>query len=169
MSNRKDLGISYLLSLLGFVGFAGIHRFYLGKPVSGFFYLITMGFGGFGSIYDLIVMRRLVNDANYRLHVEAQMDDTFEETYAPAHPHEPIRPQAQSLEHLIFILAEENQGILSIAQLALESGVHAEQAQAELDKMVLQGYVTQGQRRNGLKVYVFQEFLTPSMRDDIIF
>ena len=165
MPESKKLRDSYLLSLLSFVGFAGIHRFYLGKPVSGFFYLITMGFAGFGTLYDLIFMPRLVDEANRRLYIERQLNETYERAHnAP----DSGRPRAQSLEHLMFILAKENQGILSAAQLALESGIQAEQAQDELDRMVSRGQAMHGQRKNGLKVYVFQEFLTPHMRTEIV-
>lgn len=51
--SSKNRMIALLLALLGFFGFAGLHRFYVGKPFTGFLYFIT--FGGFfiGTIYDI--------------------------------------------------------------------------------------------------------------------
>jgi TM2 domain-containing membrane protein YozV len=63
---RRDLGMSYLLCVLGFLGFAGIHRFYLGKPLTGILWLLTGGLVGIGTIFDLITMSSQVDDANRR-------------------------------------------------------------------------------------------------------
>lgn len=38
--------------LLTFLGVFGIHRFYMGKWLSGLLYLLTVGLGGVGIIYD---------------------------------------------------------------------------------------------------------------------
>lgn len=61
---RRDLGISYLLCILGFFGFAGIHRFYLGKPLTGILWLLTGGLFAIGTIYDLVTLPGQVDDAN---------------------------------------------------------------------------------------------------------
>jgi len=39
-------------TLLTFLGVLGIHRFYMGKWLSGILYLLTIGLGGIGIIYD---------------------------------------------------------------------------------------------------------------------
>ena len=61
---RREVGMSYLLCVLGFLGVAGIHRFYLGKPITGIIWLITGGLLGIGTIYDLITMPGQVDEAN---------------------------------------------------------------------------------------------------------
>lgn len=38
--------------LLTFVGLLGLHRFYMGKWLSGILYLLTLGFCGLGVLYD---------------------------------------------------------------------------------------------------------------------
>jgi TM2 domain-containing membrane protein YozV len=63
---RRDLGIAYLLCVLGFFGLAGIHRFYLGKPFTGILWVLTGGLFAIGTIYDLITLPRQVEDTNRR-------------------------------------------------------------------------------------------------------
>ena len=41
------------LILCVFLGWLGVHRFYLGRRVSGVFYLLTLGFCGIGVIIDM--------------------------------------------------------------------------------------------------------------------
>jgi TM2 domain-containing membrane protein YozV len=62
--SRRDVGTSYLLCAIGFLGVAGLHRFYLGKPGTGILWLITGGLFGIGTIYDLITLPGQVDDAN---------------------------------------------------------------------------------------------------------
>jgi TM2 domain-containing membrane protein YozV len=61
---RREIGTSYLLCALGFLGFAGLHRFYLGKPLTGILWLITGGLFGIGTIYDLVTLPGQVDTAN---------------------------------------------------------------------------------------------------------
>jgi TM2 domain-containing membrane protein YozV len=55
---------AYGLWLFSFVGLSGIHRFYLGKPVSGVIYLLTWGLFGIGQLIDLFFMPALVAERN---------------------------------------------------------------------------------------------------------
>lgn len=52
-SDRSKL-VALILCCLGFIGVAGIHRFYVGKVVSGIIWLFTGGLFGIGTIVDLI-------------------------------------------------------------------------------------------------------------------
>ncbi len=63
MSSR-EIGTSYILCVLGFFGIAGIHRFYLGKPLTGLLWFFTGGLAGIGTIYDLITLPGQVDTAN---------------------------------------------------------------------------------------------------------
>ena len=44
------------LLLCFFLGYFGVHRFYVGKTMSGLVYLLTLGLFGIGWLYDLIVI-----------------------------------------------------------------------------------------------------------------
>jgi TM2 domain-containing membrane protein YozV len=47
-----------------FLGYLGIHRFYLGRPVSGVIWLCTGGLLGVGWLIDLVLTAFMVEDEN---------------------------------------------------------------------------------------------------------
>ena len=58
--------VDYTLSwvLLTFLGLLGVHRFYLGKWVTGLLYFFTGGLLGVGYLYDLWTLNDQVSEAN---------------------------------------------------------------------------------------------------------
>jgi TM2 domain-containing membrane protein YozV len=58
--------MAYLLWLGCFFGLCGLHRFYLGKPITGLLWLFTFGLVGFGQLVDLILIPGMVDTANRR-------------------------------------------------------------------------------------------------------
>lgn len=50
--------------LLTYLGVFGIHRFYMGKWVTGFFYLVTLGFLGVGIFYDFWTLNGQISELN---------------------------------------------------------------------------------------------------------
>lgn len=52
---------------LAILGFLGIHRFYLGKWVTGILWLLTVGVFGLGLIYDFCTLNRKISERNARL------------------------------------------------------------------------------------------------------
>lgn len=52
--STKSKIVTAVLSALGFIGIAGIHRLYVGKVGTGIIYLCTAGLCGVGTIIDLI-------------------------------------------------------------------------------------------------------------------
>ena len=63
-AGRTDYSVAWLL--LTFLGLLGIHRFYLGKIVTGLLYLLTGGLFGLGLLYDFWTMNEQVSQINHR-------------------------------------------------------------------------------------------------------
>ena len=53
--------------LLTFLGLLGIHRFYLGKIVTGLIYLLSGGLFGFGLLYDFWTLNGQISELNHQL------------------------------------------------------------------------------------------------------
>lgn len=51
--------------LLTFLGFFGVHRFYMGKVVTGVIYLLTGGLLGFGYLYDFCTLNEQIKEVNF--------------------------------------------------------------------------------------------------------
>ena len=62
----RDGPYSYTIAwvLLTFLGLFGIHRFYLGKWLSGFIYLLTGGVFFLGVLYDFFTLNDQVDELN---------------------------------------------------------------------------------------------------------
>ena len=61
-TGRIDYSIAWIL--LTFLGALGLHRFYLGKWVTGLLYLVTVGLFGLGVIYDFWTLNSQINELN---------------------------------------------------------------------------------------------------------
>ncbi len=61
-SGRYDYNVSWIL--LTFLGIFGIHRFYLGKWISGLVYLLTGGLFLVGVLYDYWTLNGQISDSN---------------------------------------------------------------------------------------------------------
>ena len=62
-----DYTVAWLLNSVWFLGLFGVHRFYLGKWVSGVIWLVTLGLFGFGWVWDLCTMNGQVDARNRRV------------------------------------------------------------------------------------------------------
>lgn len=60
---EKDYNLSWIL--LTFLGVFGIHRFYLGKWLTGILYLLTCGLFLVGIVYDYWTLNRQINEINH--------------------------------------------------------------------------------------------------------
>lgn len=63
-ARRKDPQLILILALLGFVGFAGIHRLLTDQIGMGILYLLTIGLCFIGTIVDLINYKKLAFEFN---------------------------------------------------------------------------------------------------------
>ena len=62
--DRKQSGFAFLFWAACFVGFAGLHRFYLRRYVTGFIWLFTFGLLGIGQFVDLFLINGMVRETN---------------------------------------------------------------------------------------------------------
>ncbi|RYD93888.1 MAG: TM2 domain-containing protein [Sphingobacteriales bacterium] len=71
---RKEPQQLLILTLIGFLGIAGIQRFVIGETGMGILYLLTCGFCGIGTIVDLVNNNQMAAAFNQRQAYEsAQM------------------------------------------------------------------------------------------------
>ena len=63
-SGRYDYTLAWLLQT--FLGLFGVHRFYLGKVVSGVVWLLTGGLFGVGYVYDYLTLNEQVSEMNQK-------------------------------------------------------------------------------------------------------
>ena len=61
-SGRYDYSVAWIL--LTFLGVLGIHRFYLGKPVTGLLWLLSFGLLGIGWLLDFFTLNGQVDERN---------------------------------------------------------------------------------------------------------
>ena len=57
-----DYNVAWIL--LTFLGVFGIHRFYLGKVITGIIYLLTLGLFGLGILYDFLTLNGQIAEKN---------------------------------------------------------------------------------------------------------
>jgi len=66
-ARRKDSQMILILTLIGFFGFAGIHRFILGQVGLGILYILTVGLCFIGTIVDLVNYKSLTYEYNIKM------------------------------------------------------------------------------------------------------
>ena len=62
VAGPNDYSVAWLL--LTFLGWLGVHRFYLGKWGTGILYLLTFGLLGIGIIYDFLTLNPQISERN---------------------------------------------------------------------------------------------------------
>ena len=66
-TRRKDPQMILITALLGFIGFAGIHRFIIGQIGMGILYFFTGGLCLIGTIVDLVNHQKLTFEHNQKM------------------------------------------------------------------------------------------------------
>jgi TM2 domain-containing membrane protein YozV len=168
---KKDWA-AYLLAACSVFGFAGLHRFYLGRPVSGMLYLVTWGWFGLGTLHDLVRMRSLIDKANAKqlegrpqalhLHIHGMADSESVRLAAmkgmallsgPGTP-PPEQTQAER-EGAILRAAQAHAGTVTAALVALEASLSLDQAQNELRRLHQAGFCNVDVSQEGAEIFTF--------------
>jgi TM2 domain-containing membrane protein YozV len=122
-TSSVNLSLAYILWGLGFFGLCGLHRFYLGKPVSGIIWFLT--FGGFfiGQIVDLFLIPSMVQERN---------------NYLSGSINKELEGEAHPMQKLLKA-AKENGNILSLGQAIMMTNLPPNDVQELLTDALRQG------------------------------
>ena len=143
----RSTGITYLLWSLCFFGFAGIHRFYLGKPVSGIIWFLTWGLFGIGQIVDLLLIPGMVEEKNFKLRARLSRAQYSELPSAVT----TVLPQSDT--HLVLKLLSERPEA-TLADCVLATGQDTSKVKVLLEQMQRDELIEVGNReRDGAIVY----------------
>jgi len=147
-------GTAFLLWLSCVFGVCGVHRFYLGKPVTGLIYLLTFGLLGVGQIVDLFTMRDMVLLANTKARA------------LPPRPTPRLLPAAsgrvtdatEQIRITLLQLAAKHGGQLTVSQGVMATGKPFASVEQVLDEMATSGYVgVDNDPTSGAVVYTFDQ------------
>ena len=151
--SELNIGVAYILWALACVGFCGIHRFYVGKFISGLIYFFTFGLFGLGQFIDLFFIPSMVQERNYYIQAKLRAKDMRDFAHIGE---EILRNQTESsfrqkeknynfseiadrkTDPLIKLLkaAAANNNILSVGQAIIVMELPVEQVKELLNKAV---------------------------------
>ena len=138
-----NIAIAYLLWGLGFFGLCGLHRFYLGKPVSGLIWLFT--FGGFfvSQIVDAFLIPKLVREKQMSLEAKAETDT------------QPEQKLVQPIQKLLKA-AKDNGNVLSLGQAIIATGLPTDEVEELLTEALRKDLAKiDNERESGAVRYYF--------------
>jgi len=148
-------GVAFLLWLACLFGLCGLHRFYLGRPISGFLYLITLGFLGIGQIIDLARLDTMVEGSNLAI---SERRHRLLGAGRAALPAVSLRDPAEEMRLSLTRAAAARGGRLSVTQGVMATGKAFQEVEHALDDMARSGYVEiDNDLDSGIVVYRFGE------------
>jgi TM2 domain-containing membrane protein YozV len=154
--DRSSSGTAFLLWLACALGLCGIHRFYLGKPISGILYLLTFGVFGIGQLVDLFLLRGMVRESNGRQLAETSRRRMLPPARSrPASTPVPTRSDA-ALRSELFRAASRQGGGLSLAQAVAATGRTEREVELVLDQLAVEG-AAELEIDSGTVVYRFED------------
>ena len=176
----KSILLAYVLWLLG--GLLGLHKFYLGRPFMGLFYLCTCGGFFFGWVIDFFTLPRQVQVANLLLQnqrespgsaIHQELDRLKRQLSTLLDPHatrapsawreslqQTVKPRPSDDELMLGLLraAQKHGGRLSVTAGVLETGAPFAEVERVLQAMTQSSYVyMDNDPATGVIVYVFKE------------
>ncbi|MBE9080329.1 TM2 domain-containing protein [Romeria aff. gracilis LEGE 07310] len=146
--------LAYALCACGMFGLGGLHRFYLGRPVSGLLWLLTGGLFGFGTFIDLFLIPSMAKERNLYLWSGTRTDSSldlvdlgrqtlelFSSGTSPAASSSPSASEPPPLTPIQQLLhaAESRNNVLSLGKAVMITGLEPEEAQEVLMEAVRRG------------------------------
>lgn len=154
--DRYQNSTAAILWLGWLFGFGGLHRFYLGKPVTGVIWLLTWGLFGFGQVFDLIRLRRLVDEENLKL--EGRRARALQQAGMGQLAAAPQRDPEEVMRQQLMQAAAEHGGAISVSQGVMATGKDFPEVEKMLDDMARKGYVgIDNHPETGVVLYTFGE------------
>tara|TARA_B100000242_G_C42931948_1_gene432214 strand:- start:323 stop:835 length:513 start_codon:yes stop_codon:yes gene_type:complete len=165
---KKERHIAYIFWFACFFGLCGIHRFYLGKYVSGTIYLFTFGLLGFGQILDLFLIPNMVNEKNLiikALSEDAKNDairqatlvmsslNTYEKNVSPKR--DMIKSQDSYEQTILDILASGKK--YSLGRIISISNLSSDIVIKEIQTLINKNIISQYKKPNSDKKFYFIE------------
>ena len=146
-------GTTYLLWLSIFLGLGGLHRFYNGKMLTGFIWLMTGGLFGVGQLIDLLLIPDMVDSHN------RQRSNSL---YLPGQPviSQPVAVKLsdKQLQQRLIKAAQARGGQISVTQGVLDTGADFPEVETALMGMAKKGHADiRNDSRSGAVVYAFPE------------
>ncbi|MEM9923604.1 MAG: NINE protein [Cyanobacteria bacterium P01_D01_bin.50] len=156
---KERLKISYMLNVLGFLGFTGgLHRLYNGKVATGLLWMFTLGLFGLGQFVDLFLIPNMVEERELKLRLKAGLSPFGVAETPQAIASEIYQSPQETLMIELLKAAERRGGKLSVTQGVIETGANFSQVEGTLKEMHKSGYVGIGNNpENGVVTYIFHE------------
>ena len=156
---KERMKISYMLNVLGFLGFTGgLHRLYNGKVATGLLWMFTLGLFGLGQFVDLFLIPNMVEEREIKLRLKAGLSPFGVAESPQAIASEIYQSPQETLMIELLKSAEKRDGKLSVTQGVLDTGAKFSQVEATLKEMHKSGYVDIGNNPdNGAVTYIFHE------------
>jgi TM2 domain-containing membrane protein YozV len=155
---NKKLATSYLLWVVGFMGFAGLHRLYNGKIVTGLLWFFTGGLLGVGQFIDLFFVPGMAEQHQLKLWAKHGGYNPYDSNGNPAVT--ATMPQLTDEEKMVKLLqaATKHEGQLSVTKAVMETDLGFEETEGLLKDMVKKGYVgITNHPSTGVVMYHFDE------------
>ncbi len=143
-----NTGMAYLLWALGFFGIFGIHRFYLGKPMTGLLWFFTLGLFGFGQLVDLFFIPGIAQQRNKYLWEKTRtkmLASIAKSKTQMLNSNLPVKQSQQPKKinrdpmHKLLKAAAAHQNVLSIGQAMLSTELSHEKVEKLLQQALKKG------------------------------
>jgi hypothetical protein len=133
---------------LSWFGLGGLHRFYLGKPLSGLLYMVTFNLFFVGLLVDAFNLNDMVDAANMRGGALPPGDPRATPGLLPG----------PDLTHIILRTAAKRGGRITITEAVMESGRSFADVERCLDDLLKTRYCSiENHPETGAVIYRFQE------------